>query len=70
MRRVGIGLLVLFKGAIILSTMSERVVVLTILKIFNWNLNQTSPLFEFAFFSLKTNCPIVSKTIRATCQQQ
>jgi len=38
-------LLVLFEAAILLSTMSEKVVVLTILKIFNWNIDQPSPLF-------------------------
>ena len=44
----------------------ERSLVVTILKIFNWNQPQASNLFEFSFFSLKTSALILSKTIKAT----
>lgn len=50
--------------------MSEKTVILTILKIFNWNLTHSNSLFEFAFFSLKTNTPILAKTIQAHTQSQ
>ena len=50
--------------------MSERTVVLTFIKIFNWNQPKSNPLFEVAFYSNKTNTLILTKTIKTTVTPQ
>lgn len=49
--------------------MSERVVVLTILKIFNWNESKCSNIFEISFFSLKASSLILTKQIKGAISQ-
>lgn len=48
---------------------NERVVVLTILKIFNWNEANSSNLFELAFYSAKTSSLILSKQVKTSINQ-
>ena len=51
-------------------TSAERTVLVTILKIFNWNHPQASNLFDISFFSLKTSSLILQKNIKASITQQ
>ena len=51
-------------------TTPERCIILSIVKIFNWNQPHASNIFEFSFFSLKKSSLIVSKTVKAKVSHQ
>ena len=48
----------------------DRTLVVTILKIFNWNQPHASNLFDLSFISLKTSSLILQKSIKASISQQ
>ena len=49
---------------------SERFVVLTIIKIFNWNQPHANHIFQLSFTSLRSNTPILTKTLKATISKE
>jgi len=51
-------------------SLSEKSLVLTLVKIFNWDDPRSSDHFEFTFISLKTGALISTKRIRGIITQQ
>ena len=52
-----------------MSNIAERVVVLTLAKIFNWGDSQSSDQFEISISSLKTSSLILFKPIKGVFTQ-